>query len=501
MDTPTKNSAQTRERKIILFLCLIAAARVFIFSAAFPFFNIVDEQVQFDLVVRYSQADLPRSLVPPCAEALPYIAVYGTTEYFWPPATQPGGRTAPPPWTLPMNVIAENLRAKEAIWIEKGMNQEVSQPPLYYTVAGAWWRLGKILGLDGGRLLYWLRFLNIPLVVALVWLGGFAARKIFPENSFVRLAVPALIAFMPQTTFYAINNDIFSPITFGIAFVLLMKCWNAENLSPRLAAATGLALAATFLTKISSLPLLAVAGIFLALKIFRLAQDGKLRASVPPMAILFACAGLPMAAWMAWCKIVFGDFTGSVLKIQFLGWTHKPFAEWFHHPLFTLHGFWFFLKGNLSTFWQGEILWQRKPLAIPAVDSVYVVLTLGLLALAFFRLLRTQEFTAPQRTAAWFGFACLAAAFAFFALLSVKYDFQNCFYPSREHPFFVSGRLMLGMLIPFLILFSSGLDFALKKFSRAAKFIVLAALLLSMLASEVMIDWQIFPNEYNWFHM
>ena len=502
MDTTTKNPTTPCARKIILLLCLIAGVRVFVFSAAFPFFNIVDEQVQFDLVVRYSQAEPPRALVPPCTEALPYIAVYGTTEYFWPPSMQPGGRTAPPPWTLPMNVIAENLRAKEAIWVEKGMNHEVSQPPLYYTFAGAWWRLGKTLGLDGGRLLYWLRFLNVPLVVALVWLGAFAAQKLFPENIFIRVAVPAFIAFLPQTTFYAINNDIFSPLTFGLAFVLLMKCWNAENLPPRLALATGLALAATFLTKISNLPLLAVAGIFLALKIVQLARAGKLRASVSPLAILFLCAGLPMAAWMTWCKIVFGDFTGSVLKIKFLGWTNRPFAEWFHHPIFSGQGFWFFLKGNLSTFWQGEILWQRRPLAIPAVDLFYVILTLGLLALTLAALLRRPpRLSAPQRVALWFGFACLAAAFAFFALLSVKYDFQNCFYPSREHPFFVSGRLMLGMLIPFLLLFANGLDRALGKFSLPAKFTVLAALLHFMLASEITIDWRIFPNEYNWFHL
>jgi hypothetical protein len=499
---PSPVIPETRERRVILLLCLLAAVHVFIFSATFPFFNVVDEQIHFDLAVRYSQGDIPRSLTPPSAEALPFIAIYGTPEYLWPPSTQPGGRIAPPPWTLPINVIAENLRAKEDLWKAVVKNHEAASPPLYYAVAGAWWRLGKILGLDGGRLLYWLRFLNIPLVVALVWLGGFAARKIFPENNFIRVVVPALIAFMPQTTFYAINNDILSPLTFGFAFVLLMKCWNAETLSPQLAAATGLALAATFLTKMSNLPLLAVAGIFLALKIFSLARDGKLRASVPSLAVLSACAGLPMAAWMAWCKINFGDFTGSILKIQFLGWTRKPFAGWFHHPIFTASGLWYFLKGNLSTFWQGELLWDRKPLAIPAVDLIYVILTLGLLALTLVALLRRpSQFSAPQRTALCFGFACLASAFAFFALLSVKYDFQNCFYPSREHPFFVSGRLMLGMLIPFLLLFANGLDCALKKFNSGARFVALAALLIFMLVSEITIDWRIFPNEYNWFHM
>jgi hypothetical protein len=60
---------------------------------------------------------------------------------------------------------------------------------------------------------------------------------------------------------------------------------------------------------------------------------------------------------------------------------------------------------------------------------------------------------------------------------------------------------MLGALIPFLILFSSGLDFALKKFGDAIKFAALAALLLFMLAAETAIDWNIFPNDYNWFHL
>jgi hypothetical protein len=484
-------------RLLILLLGCVAALHVFIFSAAFPFFSVVDEQVHLDLVVRYSQGDLPRSLTPPDAEALPFLVIYGTPEYL-----QTSGQIAPPPWKQPVETVREKLLAKEAAYQSQFKNHEAASPPLYYAVAGAWWRLGKFLGLDGGRLLYWLRFLNIPFVVALTWLGWIAARNIFPENNFIQIAVPALIACIPQTTFYAVNNDILSPLTFGIAFVLLLKFWDAENVVPRLAAAIGLALAATFLTKTSNLPLLAAAGIFLALKIFKLWQNGKWRASIPPLAVLSVCAILPMAVWMAWCKINFGDFTGSNLKIQFLGWTGKPLAEWFHHPIFTASGFWYFLKGNLATFWQGEMLWHRQPLAIPAVDSVYVVLTLGALAFTLAALLRRPpQFSTPQRAAVWFSFACLVATFAFFALLSVKYDFHDCFNPSTEKPFFVSGRLMLGMLVPFLILFAGGLDRLMKNFGGFTKFLVLAALLAFMLASEISIDWNIFPNEYNWFHL
>lgn len=493
---------EARERKIIFLLGLLAATHVFIFSAAFPFFNVVDEQMHLDLVVRYSQADLPRALTPPAAEALPYFAIYGTPEFLWLPASQPDGKIPPPPWKQPMETVREKLLAKEAGYQAVFKNHEASQPPLYYSLAGAWWRVGKILGLDGGRLLYWLRFLNVPVIAAIVWLGWFAARKIFPENAFVRVAVPALIALLPQTAFYSIQNDVLSPLTCGAAFVLLLKFWDAEIPAVKLAAATGLALAAVFLTKTSNLPLLAVAGIFLLLKILRLVQNRKLRGSFSAVAVLFACAALPAVAWLAWCKINFGDFTGSGLKIQFLNWTPKPFIAWFHHPLFTPAGLWFFVSKNLATFWQGEFLWHRQPLALPAVDLIYVLLTLALLSVAFVVLFRcSSPLAAAQRRALWFSFASFVSLFAFFALLSVKYDFQDCFYPSRAYPFFTSGRLLLGALIPFLLLFACGLDQTLKKFGDVTKFTALAALLLFMLASEITIDWNIFPNEYNWFHL
>ena len=209
-----------------------------------------------------------------------------------------------------------------------------------------------------------------------------------------------------------------------------------------------------------------------------------------------------MVLWLAWCKTTFGDFTGSEAKIQFLGWTHKPFAQWWPHPIFTPHGFWMFLSGNLATLWQGEMLWHRQPLAIQGVDSVYAVLSVGLVALALAALFRRPAVTTtPQWQVLGFSFVCFTAAIAFFGWLSIIYDFQDCFYPSRAHPYFTSGRLLLGALIPFLLLFVFGLDRALARFSHTAKFWVLAAIILFMLVSEITIDWPVFANPYNWFHL
>jgi hypothetical protein len=198
----------------------------------------------------------------------------------------------------------------------------------------------------------------------------------------------------------------------------------------------------------------------------------------------------------------FGDLTGSNAKIQFLGWTLKPANQWLGHPIFTGAGFWYFLKHNLATFWQGEAMWHGQPLAIPQMDLVYVVITLGALATTFAALVsRPPPFTTPQRSAIWLSFLCVAASFAFYSVLSVRYDFHDCFYPSREHPFFVSGRLMLGMLVPFLILFASGLDQLMHRVGNATKFFMLFGLLGFMLASEITIDLPVFANDYNWFHL
>jgi hypothetical protein len=400
-----------------------------------------------------------------------------------------------------MEQIKLHVAAVEMAW-SKVPNHEVAQPPLYYALAGGWWRLGKAVGFHDGFLLYWLRFLNVIVVVLLVWLGHLTARQIFPENGFLRLGVPALIAFLPQTAFYSINNDVLSPLCFGAAFLCLVKFFAAETPGVLEGTLTGVALAATVLEKTSNLPLAAVAAVAVAGKTVQWSRAGKLRGAFPSILSLVVVSALPIGLWLAWTRQVFGDFTGTAAKIQMLGWAYKPFADWWSHPIFTLHGFWLFLSGLTATFWQGEFLWHRVPLALPAVDLIYVILSLGFVGLALVSLRPGPAATQTRRQALWFGFAGLAAGIAFLGFLSIIYDFQNCFYPSRAHPYFTSGRLLLGSLIPFLLIFVHGLDRALDalKIGRIRP-LVLAALILFMLVSELAVDWPVFANPYNWFHM
>src|SRR5215470_11212120 len=89
------------EGKWILLFCGVAAVRVLIFSAAFPFFNNVDEQAHLDLVMKYARGQVPRDLGHYSSESAYYFSIYGTLEYFAAPQQFNNGTFPAPNWTLP----------------------------------------------------------------------------------------------------------------------------------------------------------------------------------------------------------------------------------------------------------------------------------------------------------------------------------------------------------------------------------------------------------------
>jgi hypothetical protein len=339
-------------------------------------------------------------------------------------------------------------------------------------------------------------------IAALVWIGYSAAQLVFPDRPWLPIGVGLLLAFFPQDIFYSIQSDVLSPVCFGAAFICLVKLLGADMISPRPAWLMGLSLAASWLVKTSNLPLIAVALAAIVWKIFRVAQERKLRASGVALGLLFVSAALPIGSWMAWSRHVFGDLTGSSLKIAFLGWTRKPFSEWGHHPLFTWHGFWTFWPELFASFWRGEYVWHLRRIASPLMDAFYWTSTVALIAIAMVTVLRKSSgLSRLQRQALWLAFWSFASAAAFLAFISIVFDFGNCFYPSPAYPFFTSGRLMSGALVPFALLFVFGLDRVLGFVKRdCARLSVLGVIMLAITISEVVLSVPAFASQYNWFH-
>jgi len=124
-----------KERRIVLFLCCLAAIHVFIFSAAFPFFNNVDEPIHFDLVVKYSHGHVPRALEPLSPESAQFLSLYTSMAYLGEPDFFPNHQFPPPPWMQPVETVRQNLLVNETAW-QQQTNYESSQPPLYYALGG-----------------------------------------------------------------------------------------------------------------------------------------------------------------------------------------------------------------------------------------------------------------------------------------------------------------------------------------------------------------------------
>ena len=186
--------------------------------------------------------------------------------------------------------------------------------PLYYAIAALWMRAGEPFTSDG-PLIYWTRFLNVLLAAALVWVAYAASARLFPENRFVRLGVPLLVALVPQDAYYGIQSDVLSPLCFGLAFVGLTDFLRAEGPSRRQAMFTGLAVAATCLVKSSSLPLLAVAAVTLlcggrAARLDANRGRRRLRGSDGSRSAPFG----PVVVWFGWNLANFGDLTGNAAE-------------------------------------------------------------------------------------------------------------------------------------------------------------------------------------------
>jgi hypothetical protein len=490
MTTDGISPAPARERLLVAAICLAAAFRVFLFCAAFPFFNIVDEQGHFDQVFKYSRGHLPSTPMEKFdPEAAKIIAFCGTAEYFNKHLDR---------------IPASKVDSTISFWTNLN-NNETWAWPTYYLAAGFWYRLGKFFGLANIQLLYWIRFLNVPLVAVFVWLSYLLTTKIYSKNRQCRIAVPILVAFFPQDIFFSITSDVLSPVAFAAAFLMLFNIYVDEIPAPgkwKYYLLTGLIVAATFLTKVSNVAILPLAAIVIIIKIKQAASKNQLKPYLPCPAAFIAAAVIPIAFWFGRNHILVGDAFGSAATIKLLTWTKKPLSEIFNHPIFTPQGLFFFLTELTKTFWRGEFTWRTKLLTHPLSDLFYVISSAAFLIAS----LTSFIFNNPKPDKSY-RFATRAAVFVvilsvlFLAFLSIRFDFGSCYNPSRNRPYFTSGRLIAGAVLPFLLLYVQGLQNILSKL-RLASFLLIAVVVIAIgiTLSEVFITLPVFASPCNWFH-
>ncbi|MGD0711979.1 MAG: DUF2142 domain-containing protein, partial [Bacteroidales bacterium] len=423
-------------RCLIIVFCILAAIRVFIYSAAFPFYNNVDEWAHYDIVMKYSHGHIPKALEVILPETAVNFVMYNSPEFVTKPDEFPGKQIPQPVWKLSRKKVQPYL--DKAISNIKGApNPESTQPPLYYIVAGIWTRFGSLFGLNGVWLLYWIRFLNIILAALIVWLAYVAVLRLFPENRFIVLGVPLLAAFFPQDAFYSIQSDVLSPVCFGFAFICMIDFIRADIPNMRQGILAGLAVAATVLVKTSNIVLAVVILLMLLFKVYKLVKTRKLVSSLKSIGLLLLCIFVPLFAWYSWNFFNSGDWTGSESKIQLMGWTHKSLLLCFSHPIFTLNGLRIFWTLLINSFWHGEITWHGIQMGIPVTIYFYWISSLILVVWSLINM--RHRTNTLQQNMTWLAFGSFISLVLFMVMISVSFDFGNCFYPSNFYPFFVSG--------------------------------------------------------------
>jgi len=197
--------------------------------------------------------------------------------------------------------------------------------------------------------------------------------------------------------------------------------------------------------------------------------------------------------------LVFGDWTGTAAKVQFLGWSRRPLTAWSAHPIFSVSGMWTFWSALMNTFWRGEFIWHLRPIANPHVDAFYGNTSIVLLVAAIAGWKHGAGTDRVVHASIW---ATVIVSILGLAALSVQFDYGYSRAPSRDFPYFVASRHIGAAFVPFLVLYVDGIACLLKGSTRVVgplAFVAFACVL--MLASELVLSAPMFADPFNWFHL
>lgn len=491
------------ELRIVCLLALYAAIRVLFFAAAFPLFNPTDEQLHFDSVYKYSHGYLPQGALPLVStECARIFTLYESPEYLNEPAILRAAHLDQPIATLPPDIQPAKFQRWYSYWSAK-KNFEAESPPLYYVMAAVWLKSGSALGLTDWKLAYWLRFLNVIPYTALIFLAFRLVKEIYPQREGLSLFVPALIAVFPQDIFYGINREVFSAPFAALSLLLLVLSLRRSSREKAYLLAGSFAVGLTFLTDVPNVVLYLALFSILVFWLKRAYREGSFRRDATVTGVAGLLAISPPAFWMARNYRSLGDITASRDKIAALGWTLKAWPARWQHPLFSREGAGYFLRELMKTYWRGEFLWHGKPLASNFLDW-FLVLTTYSLMIAFVAhfLIRRRSTKDMQWWCDLAAVSLVGGGFLFLAALSLQFDFGNCFYPSRAHPYFVSGRIISGTALPFFVIFASAFGMLA---SRVRKWIppviAMASVVLFIGASDILVKGTVVHSSFNLFSL
>lgn len=490
--------------RIVAVLAGLAAIRILLLCAAFPLTNPTDERYHLATIQMYAQGNLPGKDLPHLdSNDTRNLLLYWSSEYGRTPQQMTQEGVFGPLWGLSPAERESALsrsyyQTKLAQWLHRP-NYEAQEPPVYYLTAGAWYKLGARLGMNAWLLDYWPRFLNPIVYALLIWLSYRFVRIVYPERTFLHLAVPAILAVFPQDVFYGLNRDVFSAPLAAAALVAMISAAEIKPGRERCLVLCAFLTGLAFVSSISNSVLYGPLALTLVLWAYQSGATRTRQITVVGGSLL--AAGMLPFLWMLRNYVVMKDLLAGKAKSRELGWTVKPLADMMHNPIFSLHGFEYFIVGLTKKFWRGEYVWHTLPMKSELADSFYVLSSAILLLIALIEFWRLRKsMSVLERLAAGYSAFLVPISVLFIVVISVPFDYHDCAYPSRAIPFTTSARIVSGALLPFVLMYAIGLERLTNLFRKwIPPVAVLACLMLFITASEVRVRSVVFASPYNFF--
>jgi hypothetical protein len=276
--------------------------------------------------------------------------------------------------------------------------------------------------------------------VALVWVTARLAEELFPEDRFLRVAPPLLVAFVPQAVFISayVNADSFSVFSLGAGMLALVvavrRGWPARE-----TALAGAAMGLVALSKLNYWALMPVALMVLALRL-----RGTPRFVLGRLGLLFGVALMVSGWWFAHNILTYGDWNGAAATQaairEFPGIrTATPGTERGLTPLtIAADRYWWELTFH-SLWGRFGYMGSRMPsLAYMAIEMVLALGALGI-ALEASRLSRggKREVHCTDPAVAGLYLLLIPLAIALSLAFSLRFDYQP------------QGRYLFSALLPF----------------------------------------------------
>jgi hypothetical protein len=229
------------------------------------------------------------------------------------------------------------------------------------------------------------------------------------------------------------------------------------------------------LTKWSNMPILGVMLVFCIFRFFLLRRTEPGISEKIGIAAMLLSSALPLFFWCLRNYAVFVDFTGASERMRQLTWTVLPFRTQLKHPIFSVtglnlfthqSGLSLFLFETIASFWRGEFVWYTERIRSHASDLFFYASSLFFPVVSLWAAMKRG--TSQERSKVITAFLFSLVMLAQLLVLSVMFDFGLSYYPRPDYPYMTSGRLILGALIPFMILYVDGFSLLLRPFRKKA---------------------------------